>query len=671
MTLPKPDLVSGSNGHQITQRRRLGATRHAALMLAMQGKHAEAARRLLEVLQTPPEEYGRLGDEERRLVTMAATYLQKAGDRAGAAHLFGALGDVERCSLLEVEPHASPPSEDALGSRQAAAPDTDADTHSEARIPESTVQSRPAEVSPDAGQPRNAIGEARVLMGRGDAEGAAAVLAEGGYAYEAGICFLKAGRPDAALAQLAQVPSGTPHYPAAARTAIRIAGRVGLCDRELYRFVQPFLAKGPSDPKELELFRRLAQLLEERTLIEEAVSVLNAAHANFPDDVIVQDRLAALTAHAGAPDSLIGDEESAALSVQLLQPMRAAQPRRGMVPAPPRSVDPSAWMGDTGLGHMAHLASDGGARVGSSLGSAVAEEFDAESVRVSAIPAPGDCAQEWVPGTIVGGRFRLDGMIGQGGMAQVFSATDLELDEEVALKVFSGQLVTEDYLQEAVQRFRQELKLCRRLNHPNIIQVYDIGIHGGHRYFTMELLRGQSLGDMLGVPLDLDNGLRILLQACAGLSAAHEQGVVHRDVKPDNIFVTSDGTVKIMDFGIAKSSVTSGQTTFGTIAGTPEYMSPEQINDFSAAGPAADQYSLGVVAYEMFTGQVPFAHEHMVVLLTMHLEATPTPPTELNPALPDELEATILRMLAKDPRARFESCEQVQSAFLELHSMFL
>lgn len=671
----------------ITQRRRLGATRHEALMLAMQGKHAEAASVLLAALGTPPEDYEQLGDDERRLVTMAATYLQKAGDFAGAARLFDALGDTERSSLLDLAPYSPPtaasdnerstPGEaDGMGGEGApknTLPSLDLDD-----IPESTVQARPSERLGSQDSARDVVVEARALVSSGKADAAGELLAEAGYCYEAGICFLKAGNSEAGLAQLCLVAPGTPHYPAAARTVIRLAGRMGFCDAELYRFLSPFLIGGPTDFKELELFRRISELLEECGLIAAATSVLEVTYARFPDDRLVTDRLLKLRMGARPSDSLLGDEESAAVSVQLLEPVQPPVTRRGAAQCPAGS--PRSWAGETGFSTAPRLA---GSPVAPSLARAAltpsAEQSpsilasaphtgEQDGIRISAIPAPGAAVEDWHPGMVIGGRFRLNALIGRGGMAEVFSATDLELEEEVALKVFSGQLVTDDYLQEAVHRFRQELKLCRKLNHGNIIQVYDIGIHAGHRYFTMELLRGQSLGEILGVPLDLDFGLHVLIQACAGLHAAHERGVVHRDVKPDNIFVTSNGLVKIMDFGIAKSSIKSGQTTFGTIAGTPEYMSPEQINDFSGAGPAADQYSLGIVAYEMFTGQIPFAHEHMVVLLTMHLESKPTPPREINPAIPEPLERIIMKMLSKKPAERFESCQSVQATMMALLS---
>jgi len=206
---------------------------------------------------------------------------------------------------------------------------------------------------------------------------------------------------------------------------------------------------------------------------------------------------------------------------------------------------------------------------------------------------------------------------------------------------------------EGLRRFRQELKLSRQLVHPNVIRVYDIGVHEARRYITMELLHGTSLQDLLGAPVDPALALCLLLQACEGVHLAHSQGVIHRDLKPDNLFVTSEGVVKVMDFGIAKCSHVRGVTLAGTTAGTPEYMSPEQISDFSAVGPAADQYSLGVVAYELLTGVLPFEHTQLVKLFWMHLEHSPPPLRQHHPALSEELEAAVLRMLAKDPKDRY------------------
>ncbi|MBS2026052.1 MAG: serine/threonine protein kinase, partial [Deltaproteobacteria bacterium] len=222
----------------------------------------------------------------------------------------------------------------------------------------------------------------------------------------------------------------------------------------------------------------------------------------------------------------------------------------------------------------------------------------------------------------------------------------------------------------AVQRFKQELKLSRQLAHPNIIRLYDIGLHEGHRYISMELLRGESLKTRLLKPIGFVEALKLLEQVCAGLQAAHDQGVVHRDVKPDNFFITEDGTVKVMDFGIAKQQAAPGVTVVGSIAGTPSYMSPEQISNFSAVGPATDLYALGIMAYEIFTGNVPFAHDELVPLLLLHVNSRVPPPREKNPGIPEELERVILRLLEKNPLHRQASARDVQNELKALRESY-
>ncbi len=211
-------------------------------------------------------------------------------------------------------------------------------------------------------------------------------------------------------------------------------------------------------------------------------------------------------------------------------------------------------------------------------------------------------------------------------------------------------------------RFKQELSLSRRLNHPNVIRLYDIGSYQGHRYITMELLDGKDLNHIVGRPIKLNVGIDWLLQMCHGLQAAHDKGVIHRDIKPHNIFVCKDGTVKVMDFGIAKRVSAPGMTVGNFIAGTPEYMSPEQISGFSSVTHSTDLYAVGIVAYLMFTGRLPFEHEDMLPLLMMHLNDEPPPPRKHNPSIPVELERVILRLLEKTPSDRFQSCGSLAAA---------
>jgi serine/threonine-protein kinase len=169
----------------------------------------------------------------------------------------------------------------------------------------------------------------------------------------------------------------------------------------------------------------------------------------------------------------------------------------------------------------------------------------------------------------------------------------------------------------------------------------------------MELLRGSDLKKLLAVPMQIDRGIDLLIQACAGLKAAHDRGIIHRDIKPENLFITSDGCLKILDFGIAKGQLSKGVTIAGMVAGTPEYISPEQIDNFTAVTPASDLYSLGVVAYEMFTGQLPFQSRELVPLLMMQINDSPPPPRSLLPSIPERLEQLLLKLLAKKPEHRF------------------
>jgi serine/threonine-protein kinase len=257
--------------------------------------------------------------------------------------------------------------------------------------------------------------------------------------------------------------------------------------------------------------------------------------------------------------------------------------------------------------------------------------------------------------TIVANRYRIDGLIGRGGMASVFRAVDLELAEPVALKVFTQPFTDEGSL----ARFRQELKLSRMLIHPNIVRLYDIGVFQGYRYISMELLIGQGLDTMMGKSLELGAGLGYLQHACMALQAAHEQGIIHRDLKPANMFVIGDERLKILDFGIAKHQAAPGLTAVRSLAGTPEYMSPEQISDSSTVTKSTDLYALGIIAYEMFTGTRPFQHAELMPLLNMQLQQAPEPPTRRNPAMPKSLEKVILKLLEKQPENRFSSCQEL------------
>jgi serine/threonine-protein kinase len=256
-------------------------------------------------------------------------------------------------------------------------------------------------------------------------------------------------------------------------------------------------------------------------------------------------------------------------------------------------------------------------------------------------------------GQRVAGRYQLEALIGEGGSASVYRALDIELNEPVAIKLFSPATASD--LETMVARFKLELSLSRILSHPNIIRLFDLGAQGEWRYLTMELLEGRDLATIIndsGKPVSIEQGLRYLEQACAGLHFAHERGVVHRDIKPHNLFVTKGGEVKVMDFGIARKMNTPGVTVVGTIAGTPEYMSPEQINGFSDVNFSTDLYALGVTAFQMFTGTLPFDHPELTRLLIAQATEAPPRPRTRNPEIPETLEHVMLKLLEKKPADR-------------------
>jgi len=268
-------------------------------------------------------------------------------------------------------------------------------------------------------------------------------------------------------------------------------------------------------------------------------------------------------------------------------------------------------------------------------------------------------------GAVIADRYELGPLIGRGGMGRVFRATDREIGQQIALKVF-------DRMDDAtlLARFKQELLSSRSIAHPNVVRLFDIGTYADHKYLTMELLVGQDLKDRLAQPIAVSESLDLLVQACRGLEAAHAVGVIHRDIKPQNLFITEQHVVKIMDFGIAKFSAAAKLTSPGMGVGTPEFMAPEQIVDSSKVSPATDLYAIGVTAYRMCTGRVPFGDKDMLKLLKKQLKEDPPPPRSVNPRLPPQLELVILKLLMKDPTARYQKASEVAEAFTAVRKLF-
>lgn len=255
------------------------------------------------------------------------------------------------------------------------------------------------------------------------------------------------------------------------------------------------------------------------------------------------------------------------------------------------------------------------------------------------------------------GSYLLLEVLGQGGMATVYRGVPSEsLDETqaVAVKVIGRKQLPD---QQEWNRFRREIDICRTLQHPGIVRLLDYGSHGSFLYLVMELLRGQTLREYLQThpPGDPRQRWSILEPLFQAVMHAHSQGVVHRDLKPENVMVTQAGQIKVMDFGLAKSSTSQDLTATGSILGTPLYISPEQIQG-GELDPRTDQYALGVMVFEALTGELPFSDPDTLQLILKHLQAPAPPPSSLNPQLRG-VDEVVLRMLAKDRHDRFPSLE--------------
>jgi len=286
-------------------------------------------------------------------------------------------------------------------------------------------------------------------------------------------------------------------------------------------------------------------------------------------------------------------------------------------------------------------------------GPSATDVASATTASLSAMPA----AVKMEAGQLFAGRYEILSTLGKGGMGVVYKAHDRQLDDEVALKVLRPDVVKGDPT--LLERFKQEIKLARKITHRCVLRTHDFGEAAGTPYISMEYLEGVTLKDLLKSKgaLPIGVGLRIAKQMCQGLDAAHRQGVVHRDIKPQNMLILPEtGELKIMDFGIARTAAVppgqSGLTTAGTVMGTPDYIPPEQAQG-NPADFRSDIYSLGVVLYEVFTGRLPFDGDTVMKIVMAHIQQQPAPPRKLSPRVPAELEAAILRCMAKEPAERY------------------
>lgn len=255
------------------------------------------------------------------------------------------------------------------------------------------------------------------------------------------------------------------------------------------------------------------------------------------------------------------------------------------------------------------------------------------------------------------GRYEVLGELGQGAMGIVYKAKDPLIDRVVAIKTINLGLAL-DEKEEYEGRFYQEAKAAGRLNHPNIVTIYDVGKSGDVAYIAMEFLQGRELRDIMNDDglLPVDQVLDIVAQVAQGLAYAHEHDIVHRDVKPSNIMVVRDGHAKITDFGIARMASSSVRTQTGMVLGSPKYMSPEQVMGKSI-DQRSDIFSLGVMLYEMLTGQAPFNGENVNAIMYQTLNAVPAPPNTLNPAVPEMVNFILAKALAKKVEDRYQNAK--------------
>jgi len=259
------------------------------------------------------------------------------------------------------------------------------------------------------------------------------------------------------------------------------------------------------------------------------------------------------------------------------------------------------------------------------------------------------------PGHILSGRYRVLSTLGGGGMANVYLAEDTTLGRRVAIKVLHQRLVEDPKF---VERFRREAKAAAGLNHPNIVAVYDWGQAGEQNYIVMEYVEGETLKDRIrrNGRLGLDEASGIALELLAAIAAAHAKGVIHRDIKSQNILMDAEGRAKVADFGIAQAG-DPGMTEAGSILGTAQYLAPEQARG-EPVDERSDLYSVGVVLYEMLTGGVPFKGDSAVTVALKHVNELPTEPAERVPGIPYSLNQIVLKALAKDPARRYGSAAE-------------
>jgi serine/threonine-protein kinase len=437
-----------------------------------------------------------------------------------------------------------------------------------------------------------------------------------------------------ALAEYLAVPDSDPRYPAALARAVALAWTSWLGCRELLVAAAPFVRRLSSSsdlgPHGHTLYM-LGRLCERADLFEWALEIYELLLFFSGEYRDCRPRREALLARDVADARPWQTDVPPPSSLPLLAELRPPPPRPVVVRGPAARLD--ATPGSSGSG--------------------------------SSSP---DLQSLLAVGSVFAGRYRILATLGAGSYGAVLRVMDLELHEELALKVLArGPTETR-----ALRRFRQEMRILRRLGHPNIVQAWDFGSWKGFRYLSMELLRGRALDLLLqshgGGAFPPSLAVELAAQALDGLDAAHRAGVLHRDVKPANLFVLFEGPrLKLTDFGLARVLQGDVRTTeSGVVVGSPAYMAPERIQALQDDSlPASDLWSVGVVLYRMLTGRLPWDEEQSARLFRLILATDPPPPSTLNREIPLPLERVVLRMLQKDPVRRWADCREAREALLE------
>ncbi|MDE3135897.1 MAG: protein kinase, partial [Acidobacteriota bacterium] len=265
------------------------------------------------------------------------------------------------------------------------------------------------------------------------------------------------------------------------------------------------------------------------------------------------------------------------------------------------------------------------------------------------------------PGRVLGNRYEILAVLGQGGMGAVYKVRDYEVGGYAALKVIRPEMANRP---EVLQRFKQELILARQVTHKNVIRIHDLGEAEGVKFITMDFVEGHNLASLIRErgKFEPEDAVGIIAQVCRALDAAHSEGVVHRDLKPQNIMVDEQGRVKVMDFGIARSTeAEGGMTQTGALLGTPEYMSPEQAKGLHVDS-RSDIFSLGIIFYEMLTGKTPFHAHTMMATIFRRTQEKAKPPIELEPTIPQPVNDVVVKCLATEAADRFQSTSEILAA---------